>query len=74
MAWPTTDGMSSVAVTSGDDVEESSTKDAATVGAASVVENKASFHVLLSKAIMHLARAASRARWGRCWVKVSKEN
>lgn len=28
------------------------------------------FAVLFSKAMLHLARAASRARWGRSWAKV----
>lgn len=28
------------------------------------------FAILLSKAMLHLARAAGRARWGRSWVKV----
>lgn len=31
------------------------------------------FAVLLSKAMLHMARAASRARWGRSWIKVSQE-
>jgi len=33
-------------------------------------DNKDEFAVFLSKAMLHLTRAASRSRWGRSWVKV----
>lgn len=39
-------------------------------GTSDETANAHSFEKFLSSAIFHLARAASRARWARSWVKV----
>lgn len=50
-------------------VVESDNKDAALACSLSAKEDLA-FSAILSKAMLHLTRAASRATWGRLWVKV----
>ncbi|CAM9135050.1 unnamed protein product [Scytosiphon promiscuus] len=70
--WPTIDQMISSVTTSASD--SGNAKDTSGSGEEKS-RNKASgdvFALFLSRAMLHLTRAASRARWARSWVKTER--